>query len=280
MKIRKKIRGFFRTNKQKGATLVTTLILSGLVLSITLGLAKVVAKELEFSADFFFGEKAYFAAESGVETALLRLKRDPITNGNIPIKLESNTQKITTKVSLNIDNLTENVSFMLDGYRSRKLRLKKYEDKQERPVKLQDLHITVGSDDFRNNQNLFLWGIQCQKNGKTIAIQGKSPSAQREDFFSWSGDYDDEKGFTTPFYSISAFWNDLTETEKISCLLSFQNLTEQTLSIQLENMSMPPEKAMVTARGYSKNREKTIQFEYLQNNLSSFFNFGLLHSDK
>ena len=61
--------------KESGSILLPTLILSGMMLALALALTKIVSNELQFSADLLLSERAYFAAESGVEQALLSLKK-------------------------------------------------------------------------------------------------------------------------------------------------------------------------------------------------------------
>ena len=52
------------TSKQNGSTLIVAVVVAAMLLTIGIGAAKILVKDVEFSADLMLSEKAYFAAES------------------------------------------------------------------------------------------------------------------------------------------------------------------------------------------------------------------------
>lgn len=71
------------TTSQKGAVaLITAMIVSILLLITTAGMVSLTVKSVRQSTDGAQSTKAYYAAESGLEDALLRLRRDPNYTGN------------------------------------------------------------------------------------------------------------------------------------------------------------------------------------------------------
>lgn len=259
---------------------MSVIILSVLVMSLLLGISRSVAKKMTFSADFFFGEKAYFAAESGVEKALILLKDAPAKHGEIPITFSTDP----TEIELSIHNNSQEFLFSLAPFASRKLRLQvNTKGETYAPANLSKISISASPENGNPLPEMFLWSIQCRtEDNTTVSIQSSASEVQSGEIFNWNGNYDDKDGKTRPQFPVSQFWEDelASEDEQKSCFLSFQNLTDTPLSVNIKSHGIPPERAIITATGKAQNRQKKIEFEYLQNNLSSFFNFGLLHTEK
>lgn len=73
------------TSKQRGAVaLITAIIVSILLMITTAGMVALTVKSVRSSTDGAQSTKAYYAAESGLETAVLKLKRDPTYTGDCP----------------------------------------------------------------------------------------------------------------------------------------------------------------------------------------------------
>jgi len=266
---------FIKGPKQQGATLITTLILVGLVLSITVGVARIVGQQIETSSDFFLTEKAYFGAESGVETALLELKNNPVHHGRSSLEIDEVNTVGNTKVNLVVKNFQRTINFSLDPNQSTKLRLKTHNG----VTNLSSLNLSITGPASRVRGNLVLWGIQCQTEEGTISIQGKTAEVKNQNILQWSGLADDQTNNVVD-QTVGEFWNQ-SGLDRQSCLLSLQNLSSNNLvNIVLKSDGMAPDKALVRSVGRAGNRQKIIEFEYLQNRLSAFFNFGFVHQDK
>ena len=262
--------------KQRGATLIVTLILSGLVLSISAGLARMVGRDIALVADFLFAEQAYFSAESGAEVALETLNQQPTYHGKIAVDLA--VEK--TQVELFINNQSEDFFVDLAPYAATKLRLVNISAEKTAPVDLSNLRLATTVDGEHTSQQVLLWGIQCKITTDTIALQGKSGAQKSAKIISWSGQYDAADGSTKQNYSVQNFWQNLEKKSQQQCILSLQNLTEKPMKIQLHGTPMAPLMATVDSKGSSYKREKRIQFQYLQNRLAALFNFGFIHQDK
>ena len=88
-------------NKQSGQTLVTLLFFMIISISITSAVIIVVFNTIVSGGNFEQGTKAYYAAETGIENALLRLLRDPNYTGET-LSLNG----VTVNVSVNGDVIT------------------------------------------------------------------------------------------------------------------------------------------------------------------------------
>jgi hypothetical protein len=260
--------------KQKGTILLISVFLSTLILVTGSGLANLLVKEIQFSSDFLFAEKSYYAAESGVEKALFALNSSPIQNiinENIPIG--------TAETMLNIKNAVNTFSVELPPNKTVKLRLKIDDDgtfnESIRPISLENL--TFNFTDFTTDS--FQWKILCEKSGSPISLQDVLSSASPT-FKNFQGIKETITN-NSPNVSVETFWNALSETEKKSCFLSLQNLNESDtlkFNINLAN-NFSPSTATITSHGIAGKREKIIKFDYKQKNLASFFDFSFFHSD-
>ncbi len=260
--------------KKKGAILLIALFLSTLILVTGSGLANLLMKETQFSVDFLFAEKSYYAAESGVEKVLFLLKNSPIQNvqnTEIPVG--------TAKTIVNIDNSVDIFPIKLTPNKTVKLRLKVDDDgtfsESIRPISLENL--TFDFSEFSSNS--FQWKILCQQSGSPISLQNVLNS-QNSIFKNFTGTRETIVG-NSPGIKVENFWNTLSENEKKSCFLSLQNLNEtDTLRFIIELAdNLPPEITTIISHGTAGSREKIIKFNYHQKNLASFFDFGFFHSD-
>ncbi len=260
--------------KKQGAILLVALFLSTLILVTGSGLTNLLMKEIQFSEDFLFAERSYYAAESGVEKALFSLKNSPIQNienVDIPIGYATTT--------LNIKNSVDTFAVELTPNQVIKLRLKIDNDttfaESIRPISLENLILNF--TDFTSNS--FQWKILCQQSGNPISLQSVLNSSASA-FKNFRGTKETTTNYQTNI-SVDAFWGSLSVNEKESCFLSLQNLSEtRTLkfNINLAN-KIPPAVATVVSHGKAGSREKIIKFDYRQKNLASFFDFGFFHSD-
>lgn len=261
--------------KKSGAVLFVTMILSGLIITVGLGLAKILATEVNFSADVLFSEKAYFAAESGVEMALGELNISPVQNVE---RHETNVRSgdESAQSILTIENLLprsgeSSFSFQILPLQTQKLRLKKDTDPAAGIA-----NENVESFDLRVEGGRLHWKFLCQTKDGTVALQNVSDEGDISNFYhSQRGNYDDESGLTF----INKSFEEL-EIPSQDCFLSFTNLDQSNpIEITFSGSQLPPPRALVKAIGQSGGRQKSIVFEYAQKNLSSFFDFGLFHTE-
>ncbi len=262
--------------------LLPTIILSGLILVVGLGLSQVLMTELEFSADLLFSEKAYFAAESGVEKSLLALKDKPlnyVVEKDIPVGTGAN-------YDLNIANQVKEFEFDLEPNESVKFRLgydnnEKFAEYSLEAVK----NFNININELEGESTDLQWRILCLVDDnsakKTIALFRNGT-----DFT--SGSYDDGTAVST-----DSFGNPQYTTKQVSKFLSENNLAKNLCFMSLTNFGtekirgvfrptapsfVAPAKVNVTATGKSFSREKIVSFDYWQKNLSAVYDLGLLYT--
>jgi hypothetical protein len=188
-------RGRFKIKNPGIVVLLPTIILSGLILVVGLGLSQVLMTELEFSADLLFSEKAYFAAESGVEKSLLALKDKPLNY----VKEENVSVATGATYDLNIANQVGKFEFDLEPNESVKFRLGYDNDKNFAGYKLiptTGFSVKLKSETEDAMEKL-QWRILCLKNAngenpakKTIALFGNGTDFNK-------GSYDDGTAVST-----------------------------------------------------------------------------------
>jgi hypothetical protein len=249
--------------KNDGSTLLVAIVVSSMLLTLGIGAARLLVKDVEFAADFLFSEKAYFAAESGIETALLELKTHPVQNmEDYEVKIDDYTKSI-----LNLSNNVTEFDFDLSPSNSQKFRLIK-------DIKPNDEYETTFIDSFdlivSPTGETFQWKFLCKNNdNKTMAkVKSDEISQPFNDFFTESS------------VTLSNWIGD----EKIdakTCFFSVQNLSDKVLNFKfINNNKMTPNKTHVHAVGKAGKREKHISFDYTQSNLGAIFDFVLFHTDK
>lgn len=260
--------------KKKGITLFSSIIVSGIILTLVLSFMQIILKDIQLNADFFEGERAYFAAESGIEHGLLALKSEPTQHlYDQLIELESSEARLT------IDNRTSTEEFTLEPYGNKKFSLLVMKRKFQAVdiTKLKAKAFLSEGGVLPQGDELFQWKLQCRNDDQTISIQGKkrllfAPNLIRN----WEGQSDMADGETKPS-SIYRFWtmSGFSSTEKQTCYLSFQNLTDKNVQIVLSGTNFPPSVATITSVGHANKRQKVITFDIAQKNLSTLFDFGI-----
>ena len=282
-----------RGHRNKGSVFLIAIIIGMIVLTAGLGLMNIFMKELRFSSDFVFSEMAYYAAESGVEEALLMLEEEPVQH-LVPDETSRNPAEhgiidfeLGTMIHLRIDNLRDNFDFNLKPKENVKFRLKKDTDfsKNNTLEVISDWKVTVQDLDGASLDNAWSWKIACQKADDTVSIQGRGGTGSNGNYNNFVNETGKEVNETvtilTGNHSISTFFSGLNETEKQTCFFSATNLQEdKTLTFNFENSSyMSPHKTTITSIGKNNFREKIIKFDYAQKNLGGLFDFVLFHSD-
>lgn len=249
----------FGRAKNTGSTLLIAVILSAMILTIGIGAAKMLVKEVEFSADFLFSEKSYFAAESGIEIALLELKNRPVQN----ISSEVISIDTYTTTSLNLANDVNTFDFDLSPSESQKFRLLR-DDKDD----LAGYDTKVVSDfsitPTPAGKN-FQWKVLCNTLSTPISTIHKIGTAS---------------AVITSFFTTSGF-STWTQPNKQTCFISIQNLSNTDVNFKFNSTAtMTPHKSRVYAIGKAGSREKHISFDYYQKNLGALFDFVLFHTDQ
>ena len=282
--------------KNKGMViLLPTIILSGLILAVGLGLSRVLMTELEFSADLLFSEKAYFAAESGVEKSLLALKDKPL---NYVIESDKEVGTGAT-YDLEIANSVEKFPFVLDKNETIKFRLGVDENENfagysVRPITNFEINLDLNGREQKENLH---WKILCLvDNGgnhakKTVALSGTG-----NDFT--KGNYDDGDRISLDtrvvdflsqnnsnqnpcFMSLSNFSEiDEGNLNRTNTMLALQDTDSEIRGIfkPIIPETIAPAKVKITATGKSFSREKIVSFDYWQKNLSAVYDLGLYYT--
>ncbi len=267
--------------KQEGSTLVITLILCGLIITVGLGVVRILASELQFSADLLWAERSYFAAESGVEKALLDLKGNPTLHQENVQEFDVDTLD-GAETSLSIFNQINDTNNIIDipNASALKLRLEHQIPPNPGPVDITQLEWEIITDE---PNDVLLWKIICPQ---SRAITGRSKTLGANvwaAFGGLNGDYEwDENGTPrlTKDAPVEGFWNETSLEDKKQCWLSLQNIAPVDISLKINpNINMPPDKAKVRSVGKSGEREKIVEFLYRQKNLSPYFDFGFIQQD-
>ncbi len=316
-KLKKRIRNIFPLTRGRGGLknngmviLLPTIILSGLILAVGLGLSRVLMTELEFSADLLFSEKAYFAAESGVEKSLLALKDKPLNY------VSESDKEVGTGATydLEIANSVKEFPFVLDENETIKFRLgvdtnESFAGYSVRPITSFKVDNLVGI-----KRNLH-WKILCLvDSGGNPALQRSSGQAHRQssgqakktvalsgtgDNFT-KGNYDDGENEITTETIVNFLGR--YNSEGNPCFMSLSNFSEinegnssrtnpstfnsqQTNNSKIRGIFKPiipetiaPAKVKITATGKSFSREKIVSFDYWQKNLSAVYDLGLYYT--
>ncbi len=280
--------------KNSGFALIIAFIFGTIVLTAGVGLLKILAKEIQFSSDLLFTERAYFAAESGVEKALIALKNEPVENIK-DYKIEDFINETGAKANLTINNLIKSFKFDLPPKENAKFRLKK----DINTSATSDLHpvlnwnLNVERPSTVSADVSWQWKILCQKNDKTISIQNVLEISNYNNFTNQQGTFIDENGNSISNKRISDFFDTLTDPDnKRSCFFSATNLSEtegHELHFTFTNTDppeipeqitgMPPAITTVTSIGSASSRSKIVKFNYSQKKLGTLFDFVLFHSE-
>ncbi len=272
-------------HKNQGITLISVVLISVLIITAVMGVANVLVKELAFSADTLNGERAYFAAESGVEMANLTLKENPIYHGTKKINLtraEGNTK---------INNLATEFFVILKPKQQQTVRLQTSINGKTQKIKtLPTLSINISQKEVKKN---VFWTIRCNESGEnssTASIQGNFNQIGN-DLINWIGKIDksdDKTRFETfdtktkPKNVGTYFWNaSKSFIAKDTCTLSLENLSKNKVKITItNNETMAPLTGTVTATGTANNRKKVIQYKTDQNNVDQWINWGAIGTTK
>lgn len=256
----------YKNPRKKGYVLLVTFLVSALILTVGMTLAQILAREIHFSSDLWFAEKAYFAAESGVEKALIELKKNPVNW----IEQETNLDFFpdeSADFSLQTQNRVQQNTFTIPAQDTVQFRLRVDGNSSyvEEVSPVTDFDISPSSDKFR-------WKIQCQAEN-IVSLTGTGFSGERllEDLW---GSYDPGEGLVR-VASAQDFFAALTEDQKKTCFMTF-TAGQGNVSVELSssgNVFFSPPIALIRSVGTSVTRQKIIEFDYRQKNLSPFFDF-------
>ncbi|MFC1600288.1 hypothetical protein ACFL3T_04640 [Patescibacteria group bacterium] len=96
-----------RYSKQKGSALIIALLMMGILMTLALGLSDLVLREIKITNDFVSSGQAFYAAEAGIEEALLDLHQ------NLPgFERESGMDEKELTYIYSIKNKTQSIPFI------------------------------------------------------------------------------------------------------------------------------------------------------------------------
>ncbi len=258
--------------KNDGTILLPTLIISGMLISLALALTKIVSDELQFSADLLLAERAYFAAESGVEQSLLSLKTSPINYVNIETILPN-----ASITEVFVENSKTEFPFSLPPKTI--LRWQLGLDTNDEMLVVQKLvkDFEINIDPPATVSDL-QWKIQCNNSlvNTTEMLQARASGNLITEIS--IGGWDN--GTDLPVdKNIQDFLSSFLDDDL--CFISLTNFGNGNISGKVKSLNgeMAPAQTHVRAIGKAAGREKIIEFEYRQKNLNPFFDFGLLHRE-
>ena len=277
---RLKILKLSAVQKQTSGSAPLILIFIGLIsITIAVGVMKNLSHISLSDAHLIFSRKALFAAESGIEQALLKIKKHPVQSIK-DLQIISAAQTNSCQVKLNITNNVQTFTTNIAPLNSLKLNLPTDIDSSNSINKVIPQYLNVSGSNITNN---LLWKLICQKNSNTVSKTTSIQNLARYsslNILNALGKYDDINGNTIDS-SASNFLNLLSATEKNSCFIVLKNTSEQnTLEIKIQSAFFSPPIAKITSRAICNSRQKNISFSYSKNNIESLFDFGLLHQDR
>ena len=261
--------------KTEGMTiLLPTIILSGLILVVGLGLSRVLMTELEFSADLLFSEKAYFAAESGVEKSLLALKDKPLNlvhEEQVPVGNGAT-------YDLDIFNSVRKFPLDISPNESIKFRLGVDRDKSFAGYSLEPItNFEITKNNQSGNSDLH-WNILCENNISLFGTGSDFASGNLDDGTAIS---DENGNITYATQRVSTFLSSKNQANNL-CFMSLTNFGEgnfRGIFKVTPPSKIAPAKVRITATGKSFSREKIVSFEYWQKNLSALYDLGLYFTE-
>ena len=259
------------TFRNPGAVFPTAVFLSVIILSLGLGAAQTVIKELNFATDLLFSEQAYYAAESGVEAALIDLQENPVQHVTSTIVDLGNStfEPLIFNTRLN----TETFNFVVRPLASQRFRLLADSDETDvyapELASAFDIEVTAdGLDDLD-----WQWKALCQNpSGETFALQDTLTTGNYADFLI-NNEGKDAAGRAINF----ANWR--TTNNGNNCFFSVQSLSESNnlnFTFTANDIIAPPV-AKVRSIGKAGQRQKRIEFDYAQQNLGGLFDFVFFH---
>ena len=281
----------FTAAKQRGDVLIITLIMSAFMLMVGLALSRFLLQDLFFIKNLIDSEKAYFAAESGVEVALGRLKTNPIEDVDENIVIAG---PIISHVV--VDNLKEEHDFVLAPNQTKRFKISRDGNIPITQWNIEAAQTPQGSETAELGD--ISWRIICQKNNPTanVALSGRFPNNQPSvDFSSQQGTFDnvitdpvdpaktidttDLNYSVRDYLSLPIALDEASEQE--TCFVNYQNLSPTTTNLNLTAPSpgLTPEQAIIKSSGQAGEREKVIYYQFQQSGLGSVFDFGVLLRD-
>ncbi len=275
--------------KKRGSSLLIAIFLSGLILTIGITASRLLLKDVSFAADSIMSEKAYYSAESGVESALWELRNEPVQhmmNINAPasINVEYDLSIVNKIEPSAVAPLKNKFYFTLNKLANQQFRLR-YDANNSTSTSLQSpsnfrLKATpqgVGTVEYQ-------WKFTCQDNTatkNTFALEKNpshsSPSNVNDFLTSQTGCHSEI--FSSCSNETFNTWAATRNIDKSSCFLMIQNLSDTPTKFTFSNTTMAPHQAKIIAIGKSADREKHIVFDYAQKNIGSLFNFTFFHTE-
>lgn len=268
-----------KTDRQAGSTMLIAIFLSTIILSIGLGAAEMVIKELNFSSDLLFGEQAYYAAESGVEVALMKLEKLPVEHIE-DVRLPLGAAAFSPRIDNIIRAGDELEAMRLEPLQTKRWRLLADTDAGLGAQLSPAFHFDVAVDPTGSD---WQWKVLCQDIiGSTHSLQAVlSDQPVYLDFLyhpavlGLAGN-----GIQTDFADwVAGRVPGIPELATDTCFFSLQNLSSNNLDFVITNQIdlMAPPVAKVESTGYAGNRQKRIDFDYAQQNLGGLFDFIFFH---
>lgn len=257
------------TFRHPGAVFPTAVFLSVIILSLGLGAAQTVIKELNFATDLLFSEQAYYAAESGVESALIDLDKRPVQHRIVGVENLGEEGSFEPFI-FNQNVAGDDFDFTIPPLASQRFRLlrDRTADLVYSPVLASefDIEVTPSGESWQ-------WKVLCQNGaGETASLQNTLDTGSYPNFLATQPGKEGN-GLANSFGT----W--ISDKDDTSCFFSVQSLSEAT---NLEFVFTPrntiaPPIATVRSTGRAGNRQKRIEFDYAQQNLGGLFDFVFFH---
>ncbi len=140
------LKQIYNNELTNGSALLITVLLMGLLMTLTLGISNLVIREIKMTTSIVSANQAYYGAEAGVEEALLGISQggpgvQPSSNGRIILNLQNNSknkQNQNKNKQVSYDFTTDNRSTRIPDFPS------------DRPIFVQSSYVTnaQGSKDL------------------------------------------------------------------------------------------------------------------------------------
>ncbi len=286
--------------KDEGNIIMIAFVVSAMIMTLGLGLTRLLGEELAYTSNLYLSEKAYYAAEAGMEKALWELWREPVLRTeNAPLTTfgtVGGADHWDATSAVTIDNLNLASSITGEGVESFELKNSEaayiplyYSNEtgnalEDTEVATSNLLVTASNSiSIKSDNNEFQISAYClgagnnntyvfnknDLNGNTTHTLGgiSDGSATQID---GQATYSAQLNFLTFLTSTSDIYSSgiTNDIDGKSCILKIKNSGNDNTLITIAGTSkIAPYIAKITATGTAGNVEKVLTYELAKKKL-------------
>ncbi len=258
------------TQRASGAVLIPTLLMGLVLMAFGVGLSRHVILLSSVTSGILNQEKAYYAAESGVEMGALFLRNEAVQDlDSYKIDLGGGVIDMLT-----LDNIAYREEIKLMPGESVKMRYRRDDHPgiQTHLSALSDLSLALSSE---GGGGQLEWKLVC-RDKDSLFLQGRLRAAALDSFLALQGLDDDGQRQT-----VKNFLAPLEASVLRQCFYSFYNPGIEEVALNLEAASgFSPSLLAFDSLGKAHGKVKRLAFDFRQKNLSTLFDFVFLHQGR